>query len=46
MQIEIDQSGKIEDTRKDTVLAFSNGKNYSILIPAEVKRLYRILSSE
>lgn len=38
MKIEIDQSGKIGDTKVPTVLAFSNGKEYAILIPATVKR--------
>ncbi len=36
--VEVDQSGKIEDTKEDSVLAFANGKQYSILIPATVKR--------
>jgi hypothetical protein len=36
--VEIDQSGKIEDTKEDTVLALSNGMQYAILIPATVKR--------
>jgi hypothetical protein len=36
--IEVDQSGKIEDTATDTVLAFSNGKSYAVLIPATTKR--------
>ena len=39
MHVEVDQSGKVEDTRVDTVLAFSNGMNYTILIPAKVKRI-------
>ena len=39
MHIEVDQSGKIEDTRVDTVVAFSNGMTYGILIPAKVKRI-------
>lgn len=38
MVIEIDQSGKIEETHRDTVLAFSNGKSYSIRIKAKTKR--------
>ena len=38
MDIEVDQSGKIEDTATDTVIAFSNKKCYSVLIPATVKR--------
>ncbi|MCC6300803.1 MAG: hypothetical protein IT314_16075 [Anaerolineales bacterium] len=38
MKVEVDQSGKIGDTKVPTVLAFSNGKRYAILIPAKVKR--------
>lgn len=38
MQILIDQSNKIEYTKKDTVLAFSNGKQKSLLIKAKDKR--------
>lgn len=38
MRVEVDQSGKIGDTKVPTVLAFSNGKQFSILIPATVKR--------
>ena len=36
--VEVDQSGRIEYSREDTVLAFANGKSYSILIPKVVKR--------
>jgi hypothetical protein len=32
------KSGKVEDTRQDTVLAFSDGIQFSVLIPATVKR--------
>ncbi|MBC7264785.1 MAG: hypothetical protein H5T64_10600 [Chloroflexi bacterium] len=38
MHIEVDQSGKIGDTKVATVLAFSDTESYAILIPAEVKR--------
>jgi len=38
LRIEVDQSGKIEQTNMDTVLAFSNGISYAVLIPAKVKR--------
>ena len=38
MRIEIDQSGKIENTSKNTVIAFSNGKSGSIFISAKDKR--------
>ena len=36
--VELDQSGRIEFTRHDTVLAFSDGLSCSILIPRAVKR--------
>lgn len=36
--VEVDQSGKIEQTNTDTVLAFANGISYSIRIPARIKR--------
>ena len=38
MRVEIDQSGKIERTSQDTVVAFSNDEALAILIPAKVKR--------
>lgn len=38
MHIKIDQSGKIEDTRANTAIAFSNGKSKSILIDRREKR--------
>jgi len=38
MRVEVDQSGKIGDTRVPTVLAFSDGNTYAIVIPAKVKR--------
>ena len=36
--VEVDQSGKVEETSQDTVLAFSNGITFTVLIPATVKR--------
>lgn len=38
MTYQIDQSGKVEDTAKDTVLAYSNEIQHSVLIPRKVKR--------
>jgi len=38
MKVEIDQSGKIEETNKNTVLAFSNGKHGVVLIRSKTKR--------
>ena len=38
MKIEIDQSGKIENTNKDTVIAFSDDNFGSLLIKAKDKR--------
>lgn len=39
MQIYIDQSGRVEFTSHDTVVAFSNGTQKSILITAQEKRI-------
>ncbi|MBI5881120.1 hypothetical protein HZB90_03250 [archaeon] len=36
--IEVDQSGKIEDLRQDTVVAFSNDKFSSIYLDRRIKR--------
>lgn len=38
MRIEIDQSGKVENTSRNTVIAFSNSKFKSILIGAKNKK--------
>jgi len=43
MHIEVDQSGKIEQLNKNTVIAFSNKNQYSVLIPKEIKQeVYRL----
>ena len=43
MHIEIDQSGKIEQLNMNSVIAFSNKNQYSVLISKEVKReVYKI----
>lgn len=38
MRYEIDQSGKIEDTSKDTIIAVTNSKRISVFISARNKR--------
>lgn len=35
---QIDQSGKIEQTNKDTVIAYANNTQYAVLIPRRIKR--------
>ena len=43
MHIEVDQSGKIEQLNMDTVIAFSNKNQYSVLITKETKQeLFKI----
>ena len=43
MHIEVDQSGKIEQLNMNSVIAFSNKNQYSVLISKEVKReVYKI----
>lgn len=38
MRIEVDQSGKVERTSHDTIIASSNEKQYCVKIPKEIKR--------
>lgn len=38
MRYEIDQSGKVEETSQNTVIALSNSKNFSVMITAREKR--------
>ena len=37
MHIEVDQSGKVEQTHVDTVVAFRNGEQYSVLLKKKIK---------
>jgi hypothetical protein len=39
MQIEIDQSGKIDQTNLDTVIALTNGTKYTLLFKKKDKRI-------
>ena len=39
MKIQIDQSGKIEQTNLDTIIAISNDKNFSVLLNKKNKRI-------
>lgn len=41
MNYQIDQSGKIENTEKSTILAACNHDAYAIMIPAKVKRQFQ-----
>ncbi|MEK7526178.1 MAG: hypothetical protein AAB546_01720 [Patescibacteria group bacterium] len=47
MKYQIDQSGKIENTSKDTIVAYSNGEQYSVLVSKKIKRqvqeLFRLI---
>lgn len=38
MTYQIDQSGKIEQTEKNTVIAYANGNQYAVMIPKKLKR--------
>ncbi len=38
MKVQIDQSNKIEQTEKDTVIALSNGMKFTVMIRAKDKR--------
>jgi len=38
MKVEIDQSGKVEDTNRLTIVAYSNGRTKSLMITAKDKK--------
>lgn len=38
MNIEVDQSNKVEQTEKDTVLALANGINFALLVKSKSKK--------
>jgi hypothetical protein len=40
MKIEIDQSGKIKDTNRLTIVAYANGHARSLMITAKDKNLF------
>ena len=39
MRVEVDQSGKVEKTNKDTVIAFSNLEQSTVLVSSKVKQI-------
>jgi len=43
MIVEIDQSGKIEQTNLDTIIALSNSIHYSVILSKKVKRTLQSL---
>lgn len=43
MKIEIDMSGKIEQTHLDTVIGLSNDKKVSVVLPRKTKRKLEVL---
>ena len=38
MHVEVDMSGKIEDLRQNTVIAFSDSQHFSVLLPKKIKQ--------
>lgn len=42
MRIEIDQSVKIEQLSRDTILGLSNGVQFTVIIPSKVKRKLQV----
>lgn len=38
MRYQVDQSGKIEDTAKDTIIAYANTTQYAVKLPRRLKR--------
>ena len=42
MKYQIDQSGKIEQTNKDTIIGLANGKTYTVLLKRQIKRKLQV----